>query len=252
MIQFTLKIADFAIGVEAIYETTREYCKDYLWGGNVDFTICITPFDIEFEREKNARAAQFDTSVTRTPSDEHLEVISLQRKLSEKLFDYNTLLFHGSAIAFDGVAYLFTAKSGTGKSTHTRLWREVFGERVVMVNDDKPFLTVTDGEVVAHGSPWNGKHRLGNNISVPLKAICILKRGTDNRIDEISAKEALFMLLQQSNRPSDPLMMPKYMEIIDGLCQKVKFYTLACNMNPEAAEVAFRGMHNYKQNLLKD
>ena len=77
----------------------------------------------------------------------------------------------------DGQAVLFTAKSGTGKSTHTKLWRDLFGERAVMVNDDKPLLRILKDGVLVCGTPWDGKHRLSTNCALPLKAICILERG---------------------------------------------------------------------------
>jgi hypothetical protein len=111
-----------------------------------------------------------------------------------------------------------------------------------MVNDDKPFLSVTHEGVLACGSPWNGKHRLGANICVPLKAICILERSAENRITKITAREALFMLLQQSNRPTDPKLLPKYMELLNCMAEKIAFYRLQCNMALKAAEVAFGAM----------
>ena len=175
-------------------------------------------------------------------SDELLEITALQRKVTEALFDYDTLLFHGSVIAVDGEAYLFTAKSGTGKSTHTRFWRQVFGDRAVMVNDDKPFLRITTDGVIACGSPWMGKHGLGANIQVPLKAICILERGEVNRIAPISAPQALPMLFQQSQRPMQPRNLAKYMDLIDALASKVPVYRMQCNLDPQAAMVAYRGM----------
>ena len=82
----------------------------------------------------------------------------------------------------DGAAYLFTAPSGTGKSTHTRLWREVFGDRVWMINDDKPMLRISENLVTAYGTPWNGKHHISRNASAPLKAIVQLNRGKENII----------------------------------------------------------------------
>ena len=142
----------------------------------------------------------------------------------------------------DGVAYLFTAKSGTGKSTHTRLWREMFGDRAVMVNDDKPFLKFTEEGVIACGSPWNGKHGLGNNIMVPLKAICVLERGESNVITRIDPKDALQMLFQQSSRPMNRALMPKYMELVDRLANSVEFYRLKCNMDPDAAKISYEAM----------
>ena len=242
MIDFTVQIADRTIRVQANHNETKKYCTTYLCGGTPDFTVCISSADIAFEREKAQRENAIEGKPERSLVDAQLEITAVQRKMAERLFDFDTILLHGSVVAVDGQAYLFTAKSGTGKSTHTRLWRELFGGRAVMVNDDKPFLRITDAGVLAYGSPWNGKHGLGTNVCVPLKAICILERGAQNRIQQIPAKDALFMLLQQTNRPMDRSLMPKYMDLIDRLASKVSFYRLACNMEPEAAQVAYEAM----------
>lgn len=243
MTEFTIGIAGRVIGVRAMFDSTREYCREYLCGRNPDFWVSVAPEDIAFEREKSAREDALEGIPVRKFSDSYLETIAVQRKIAEKLFEYDTLLFHGSVVAVDGTGYLFTAKSGTGKSTHTRLWREVFGNRAVMVNDDKPFLQIEADQVMAWGTPWNGKHNLGTNMSVPLKAICILERSEENRIQSITAQEAVFMLLQQSNRPQNPKNMSRYMTLLDEISQKVEFYRMGCNMEPEAARVAFEGMN---------
>lgn len=240
--EYTCKIAGQIVSVSVRYESTREFCKAYLCNGEPDFSIVVTEADIAYEREKHAREDHLAGYPTRTRSDAYLETIAVQRKIAEKLFEYDTLLFHGSVVAVDGIAYLFTAKSGTGKSTHTRLWREVFENRAVMINDDKPFLGITATGVLAYGSPWNGKHGLGTNSCVPLGAICILERGEKNHIQQISAKKAVFMLLQQSNRPMDGKLMSKYMEMIGRLADNVSFYQMACNMETEAARIAFEAM----------
>lgn len=242
MTSYKVKIANRVAEICAMFETTQRYCEKYLCDEEPDFLVSITPENIAFERKKSAREDMLEGNPVRDYSDQYLETIAVQRKITENLFDYDTLLFHGSVVAVDGMGYLFTAKSGTGKSTHTRLWREVFGNRAVMVNDDKPFLRLTDEGVLVYGSPWNGKHGLGTNTCVPLKAICILERGERNQIAQISAKDALLMLLQQSNRPMRPQMMPKYMELIDRLAENTAFYRLACNMTPEAAITAYEAM----------
>ena len=239
---FTIKVAGQAVAVSALFESSKDYCSEYLCSDRPDFAVTITQDDIALEREKSARTDRAEGMLVRNVSDAQLEITAIQRKISEALFAYDVLLFHGSVVAVDGMAYMFTAKSGTGKSTHTRLWRELLGERAVMVNDDKPFLRVTEEGVLACGSPWNGKHRLGANICVPLKAICILERGVENRIARLSAGEALRMLLQQSNRPSDEKMLPRYMDLIDRVALHVEFFILQCNMELEAAEVAFEAM----------
>lgn len=242
MTEFTMRVAGRVAAVSALFESTRAYCADYLCEGPADFAVRITPQDIAYERSVSLRTDQLEGAANRPHPDEALEITAVQRKIAEALFDFDTLLFHGSVVAVDGAAYLFTAKSGTGKSTHTRLWREVFGDRAVMVNDDKPFLRVTEEGVLACGSPWNGKHRLGENISVPLRAICVLTRGEVNEIQPISAGDALMMLMQQSNRPLQPRLMPQYLALLDALTKYAAFYRLACNMNPDAARVAFEAM----------
>lgn len=241
MIEFTIGVAGRTARVRAMFETTKVYCADYPGAETADFEVELSPADIAAEREISARTDALEGCAPRRFSDGYLEMLALQRKLAERLFGFDTLLFHGSAIAVDGEGYLFTAKSGTGKSTHTRLWREAFGARAEMINDDKPFLKIGGG-VTAYGSPWNGKHRLGGNTSAPLKAICILERGERNEIVPVTAAQALPMLLQQSHRPADRSNFPKYMDLIDRLTGGVRFYRLKCNMEPEAALVAFEGM----------
>ena len=235
-------IAGKVVAPILIFKATRDYCANFLCDGTPDFSVTITPEDIAFERIKAAREDELEGSPVRQLSDAQLEITALQRKVTECLFVHDTLLFHGSVVAVDGEGYLFTAKSGTGKSTHTRLWRQVFGERAVMVNDDKPFLRIDENGVTAYGSPWMGKHGLGANISVPLKAICILERGEENRIGPISAAEALPMLFQQSQRPRQAANLPKYMELVDKLASGTSFYRMQCSMDPDAALTAYRAM----------
>lgn len=242
MTSFTIRLAEKIIDLTVLYESTKRFCADYLYEGTPDFSVVIAADDISYEREKSAKEDAYEGIPTRHFSDEYLETLAVYRKIAKAMLSYNTLLFHGSVISVDGEAYLFTAKSGTGKSTHTRLWREAFGSRAFMVNDDKPLLQVTGDGVYACGTPWDGKHRLSRNCIVPLKALCILERGEQNSIISISGKEALPMLLQQSYRPSDAFGMSQLLGILDELIKQVPFYCLKCNMDPEAALVAYHGM----------
>lgn len=239
---FTIKLADCSIGVSAQFPSTRDFCRDYLTEESPVFSVAVFAEDISFEREKSIREDEKEGIPVRRFSDEYLETLALYRKIAVKLLDFDTLLFHGSAIAVDGEGYLFTAKSGAGKSTHTRLWREMFGQRAVMVNDDKPLLKISMDKVIVYGTPWDGKHRLSSNISVPLKAICILGRSETNRIGPISKSKALPVLIQQSYRPADRMAMTKTMTLVDRLGSNVKLYELHCNMKAEAAQIAFDGM----------
>ena len=241
MITRKYKIADKVVEVNSIYDEVHEYCSDYQTDEPADYSVTTTQADIDFEREKSAREDEVEGIPVRHFSDSYLEELAVYRKIAEQMIDFDTVLFHGSVVAVDGVGYIFTAKSGTGKSTHTRLWREYFGDRAVMVNDDKPLLHIAD-TVTAYGTPYNGKHRLGTNISVPLKAICILTRAEDNHIEPITREQAYTMLLQQVYRPADMLKMAKTLELMDRLADIVKLYRLGCNMDISAAKIAFEGM----------
>lgn len=236
------KIADKVVEVTSIYAEVHKYCSDYLTDEPADYSVTTTQADIDFECEKSACEDKVEGIPTRQFTDSYFEELAVYRKIAEIMLDFNTVLFHGSVIAVDGVGYLFTAKSGTGKSTHTRLWREYFGERAVMVNDDKPLLKITDSGVVAYGTPYNGKHRLGTNTYVPLKAICILTRAENNHIEAITREQAYTMLLQQVYRPADMLKMTKTLELVDRLADSVKLYRLGCNMDISAAKIAYEGM----------
>ena len=242
MNRIILKLAACVVEVREVLDSTVKYCADYLHEGTPDFSVTLVPSDYEMERRKAIREAELEGKMPNAVSDAQLEITALQRKIAEEMFDYDTLVFHGSAVSVDGEAYLFTAKSGTGKSTHTALWRQIFGERAVMVNDDKPFLRIGETEATVYGSPWNGKHGLSANIGVPLKGICILERGMENTIREIPAGEGLLMLLQQSNRPMEKSKMPAYMELLDKLSRQVRFYRMNCNMDPEAARMSYTAM----------
>lgn len=242
MISFTCKFAGTCVGIQALYEETKEFCRDYLVEESPQFSVVVSQEDILKERRQAEKTSVKEFGHVVNYPDTYLETLAVYRKIAEGMLDYNTILFHGSAIAVDGEAYLFTAKSGTGKSTHTRLWRERFGERAYMVNDDKPLLRITEEGVYVCGTPWDGKHHLSRNVMVPLKAICQLERAADNYIESISRKEMFPVALQQIYRPADAERMRKTLELSDRLLQSTGLYRLGCNMNPEAAIISYEGM----------
>lgn len=242
MYKGTYLLADLPIEIESLFEEVHTLCRDYATTGEAHFVVRTTPADIEEERRQSALTRQEEGLPPYEFGDSYLETLAVYRKIAEQAIRHGRLLMHGSVISVDGKAVMFTAKSGTGKSTHTRLWRELFGSRAVMVNDDKPLLRVSEEQTIVYGTPWDGKHRLSNNICAPLEAICILTRGKENTIREIRPSDALEMLLKQTYHPSDPLQLLDLLTLLDMLTKRVRFYLLACNMNPEAAVVAARGM----------
>lgn len=258
------RIAEQNIEITSVYGGVHRLCAEYLMDASADdgaggasgtsgkasadggpeiaFSVATDRADIEFERERSAREDEAEGRPVQVWPDSYLETLAVYRKISERLPFYDTFLMHGSCVAVDGQGYMFTAASGTGKSTHTRLWREAFGERAVMINDDKPLIKVNDGGAVVYGTPWDGKHHLSTNTSALLRAVCILERGSENEICEISFREAYPMLLQQSYRPMDREALVRTLELIERLPAAVGFYRMKCNMEPAAAHTAFEKM----------
>lgn len=228
--------------MESVYSKVHELCADYRYSGTADFSIRTTRKDTEYEGNKSRNEDIKEGIPIRNFSNDYLETLAVYRKIADKMIDYDTILFHGSVIAVDGIGYLFTAKSGTGKSTHTRLWRELFGERAVMVNDDKPLIKVSENGIMVCGTPWDGKHRLSTNISVPLKAVCVLERSEGNHIEKVKADSVYNMLVQQVYRPQSPQKLLKTLQLIDVLSENVGLYRLGCNMDISAAETAYKAM----------
>ena len=242
MAEFTLQIAGHAAAVTGLFESTPHQFSRYLTDRAPDFAIRVTKEDLLFEQAELDREAAEEGFRRRCFTDPFLERAAIQRKFAEYLLNRSILLLHGSTVAVDGRAYLFTARSGTGKSTHTRLWMQQFAGRALMVNDDKPFLQITDTGVLAHGSPWSGKHGLDSNISVPLAGICLLERGLENSIRRATPEELLPMLFHESAPPRNPAQMDTYALLVESLSRKVPLWQMQCNKNPEAAAVAYTAM----------
>ena len=243
MITGIYRLADWTIQITSVYEAVHKLCAEYQTNeSQQDFSVQTSASDITFEREKSAREDVTEGNIIRNFHDAYLETLAVYRKIAEQMPVYDTVLFHGSCVAVDGEGYLFTAKSGTGKSTHARLWREFLGDKVLMINDDKPLIRITNEGAKVYGTPWDGKHHLSTNTSVPLKSICILERAKENIIRPISMGEAYPMLLQQIYRPINEDAMAKTLSLIDRLVASVSLWRLGCNMDPEAAHISYQAM----------
>lgn len=238
-----MKLAGQTAQVHALFDSTPQYFRAYLTEEAPNFTVTVQPEDLRFEQEQLDIEAREEGFRFRTFTDPFLERAAIQRAFAEHLFCRDTLLFHGSAVAVDGEGYLFTARSGTGKSTHTRLWREVFGARATMINDDRPFLQLTDNGVLVCGNPWSGKHGLDSNITVPLRGICILERGAVDRIGRISAEAAMPMLEKQAYCPLEEEKYSDFLHLVERLAENVPLWRMECTKASTAAQTAWEAMH---------
>ena len=240
---FVMEIAGLPVQVRPLFETTAVYCRNYLSEREPAHSVVIHRADLEQEQRLLDLEADEEGLKRRKFPEPFLERSVIQRRIADALLERNVLMLHGSTVAVGGQAYLFTAACGTGKSTHTRLWRQVFGTRAVMINDDKPFLKLTETGIFACGSPWSGKHGLDANICVPLKGLCILERGTENTIRPATADEALGMLQKQAYRPINAEKEVEFLSLTHRLVALVSLWKLSCTKEQAAAQIAYNAMH---------
>ncbi len=243
----TYRFADTDVRIEHLYPAFARMAADYAVAAPAGpetelLGIAVTEEDVDAERAHAEEQDRRDGIPPRDHSDGYLETLAIYRKLCERLIERDIVLIHGSAVEMDGTACLFTAPSGTGKSTHARLWQEVFGERLRFINDDKPLLRFEKDRVLVCGTPWDGKHRRSENVSAPLGAVFVLSRGKTNRVQRLSAVEVLPFLLRQMHRPAAAEGAARQTELALRLAAEVPAFSLACNMQPEAALVAYRAL----------
>ncbi len=160
-----------------------------------------------------------------------------------KMFDHGCFKIHASAVVLDNQAYLFSAPSGTGKSTHTSLWCDYFGpSRAYILNDDAPIIKRVGDEFIAWGSPWSGASPLNRNAGVPLKAIAFLERSQSDWISPMASSESIVHLMEHTCVTHNPERMKKLMSMLDGLLYAVPIYRLGCTVSRSAVEIAYDGM----------
>ena len=238
---FNLKIAGLVGAVACLYESTPYYLARYGTQDGADFSVTVTQADLDRERWFRDAEALEEGMKLRNVTEPFLERLAIQRKFAEVLMGRGILMVHGSAVAVDGVGYLFTARCGTGKSTHTRLWRQVFGDRVVMINDDKPFLRLAPEGVTVCGAPWSGKHGLDTNTEVPLGGICLLERGRENLIRPVCQSE-IPELTKNLRWFMESERISQFDALAAELFRQVPLWHLNCNMEPAAAVLSHSAM----------
>lgn len=243
-IRFCVRIADISFEVYCLFDSTRNFCEDYLISERevCQESIVISRETLVMERERILNKRKILPEYLNA-SEEFLESMHLCRRIAELLPKYGRVLFHGSALSIDGKGVIITAVSGTGKSTHTQLWREVFGDRVRMINDDKPILHVSEDGVTVYGSPWRGKHGLGSNVSAPLAAVCQISRASENRVESVWSKDFIPIAMQQTYAPENLDAMIRTIRHVGILCKTIFTCRIFCNMEPEAAETVYAALN---------
>lgn len=157
---------------------------------------------------------------------------------------HNSLFIHSSAVMYKDNVYLFSAPKGTGKSTHTKLWQQYFGDDcTVIINDDKPLVTISStGNVMAYGNPFSGKNDISSNTGGKLAGICFLHRGKENTVQSVSTDKALPLILSQTLVPKVPSEKLELIRLIDKLLQMVSVYNMNCTMSTNAVMTSYNAM----------
>ena len=237
------KICGFIVGCDFRYPTMTARAEKFLPGGGSVPDGGSAPDGSAPDIIIPYNAAALAEISARTGLDaDNAEIVFTAENFYRELPIRGGFMLHSSAVVADGRAYLFSAPSGTGKSTHTALWLELFGERARILNDDKPAVMLRGGFVTVCGTPWSGKSDLNFNAEFPLQGICILERSPENRIAPLPAEEAVFRLLDQTIRPCDPAGMSALLSCIDEVTAKVRLWKLGCNISLEAAQIAYSAM----------
>ena len=232
---FDIKIANIFVRIENRYGYVLHLCKDYLIETDSEPDLLIRVEEEELRAEIN--------SVEHEVAPAYAEAVCAYRKICRHLPErFGAFLMHCAVIEYEGVGYAFAAHSGTGKTTHISLWQKRFGEKVHIINGDKPILRFIDDRLYAFGTPWCGKEGLHTNTSVPLKAICFLERSSVNTIRPMEAKEAIGKIFHQILTPDDLQTVNALFPLLDRMLQEVPCYLLGCNISEEAAEVSYQGM----------
>lgn len=192
--EFIINIAGLTIKVNSMYIAVYRKCKGFISDPAVKADISVGTTMAQLQADNNRLWAETGEGTVFW----NLECLAVHRQITEAFLEHDTLLIHGAAIAYDGGAYLFCAPSGTGKTTHIRLWLENLPEAYV-VNGDKPFLRLTENGVLVCGSPWCGKENLGTNTMVPLKAVIFMERSERNHIQGVPFGKSFLYTVQMLN-----------------------------------------------------
>lgn len=239
---FTMEVAGLVINVTSRFDSTIEYCRAYLSDREPDCSIEVLDEDLVYEQSMAEKEAIKEGIRIRKYTNPHLERATILRKTASELVHRDTVMLHGSAIGIDGEAFLFTAACGTGKSTHARFWMEQFGNRAVMINDDKPFLQITSSGIFVCGSPWGGKHGLQSNVRLPLKGICFLRRGQDNVIRQVNPRNFTEELRHQIFIPYETEEQNRVYDLIDEISNFGSYWEMECTKDPVSALISYGAM----------
>ena len=232
---FTIRIAGVVIKVHTMYSRTYCMCKDYICDDDPDFEVTITEEDLLKE--------QFlATGTNERYMGGYLESTAVYRKIIERAVDYDILLLHGAAIALNNSGYIFSGKSGVGKTTHIKKWLNQ-NSAVIVINGDKPLIRYINNSFFVCGTPWSGKEYMNTNKMVQLNSIAFMTRNDNNSIMEMDFSDAFPFLLKQTYIHKDPGKLQQSLDLLARMKGRVKFYAfLSNNMKADSYPTAYEAL----------
>ena len=232
MLKTTLKIANITVQVIHNFDYLSVLCKDYISQETPEITIEVSLEDMEAERVGPVLLSK----------DGYLESLAFFRKFSEILTKRGIILFHSCVVEVNDKAYMFTAPSGTGKSTHASLWLELLGDKAKIINGDKPFVGFEGDIPMMYSTPYMGKEGWGYNGTAPIAGICFIYRSENNTISKITPSNAFAKAYAQTLIPKDTMAATVAMGVLAKLLETVPLYSLGCNISLEAAKLSYTTM----------
>jgi len=154
---------------------------------------------------------------------------------AQGILNYDTILIHASVVEKDGLGYAFLGKSGTGKSTHSRMWMDNI-QKTSLLNDDNPIIRINNDNILIFGSPWSGKTSCYINKGVELKALVRLEQASENSWKYLSGKNAFVALMPSCSaiRWSGELFN-KMLDSVEKIIKNTIIGNLSCLPNKESA-----------------
>ncbi len=218
----------------------------------------LSPFAMHFFQEYRADSDHFDEELTITQEDlaaeailaplaprEVLEITVVLRKFANRLLmRYDGFMLHAATVVYGGKAYAFAAPSGTGKTTHCRLWLDVLGDDARILNGDKLLLRKQGDRFFAYGNPWNGKEGYGERGCYPLGGVFLLHRATENTVSPTTSSEALAALLSASAVSKSGADRLQILALLDCLIQHVGVRNVYANMTHDAVYTVLRELED--------
>lgn len=226
------KIADLAFRTECKGEYLKNLLQPYIFdSAEYSFNICVNKNDLEYEKK-----------IAPNFSWQMYESSAVLRQLSNKITEYDGILFHGAAIEYNKTAYLFCAPSGTGKTTHIMLWKKLLGDKVTVINGDKPFVRLKDGVPIVYGSPWQGKENLGTNTKCRLGGIVFVNRSAKNYAVPLSPADSVFKLLSSAAYKKTTDGTLQTLRLLEEITKQIRLFDLFCNMEDDASRTALAAL----------